>query len=82
MKTETRKFECFYLNDGSDARISLVQDILAEMSEGATRVVCGWVVTKLHKGEFEVGTIGNPDNVFCTETLSEGIASSTNWIFD
>ena len=71
-------FHPFSSNDGSTKRISRIQDILSEMTVGATRVVFGWVVTKVSKESYEVGTMGRSENIFGSETIAEGIASSTN----
>ena len=82
MKTATQTFNCFYENDCSDRRLESVQNALSQMGEGMTRVVFGWVVTRCTKSTYEVGTFGREENVFCFETVSEGIASSTNWCFN
>ncbi len=77
MTTTAKKFEAIYDNNGSVRDIEAIQNILVEMTEGATRVVSGFAVTKWTRNTYEAGTWGT-DNVYGLETMSEALASSTN----
>ena len=73
------KLELFYDNNSPDDRLEKVQDALAGISIGATKVVFGWPVTRWTKDTYEAGTWGRSENIVGFETMSEAIASPTNW---
>lgn len=73
-----KTFDIFYENDGSDKEICALMDELEEITEGHTKNIGGWAVTRWHDEGWEIGTWGKPEKMLGKEHAAEAMASSTN----